>query len=87
MGYEDKMASYHHYFNNAGSVAWTGMVEIVTEPTFMNENVASFKKNDECSSMYNELCWSEISTFVKCVYRAIYVVIVMEDERKHCMWE
>ena len=44
MGYEEKMASDHHYFNNTVNIACTGMVEIVTEPNFMNEKVASLKK-------------------------------------------
>ena len=48
MGYEEKVASYHHYFNITGSVACTGTAEIVAEPNFMNEDVASFKETDEC---------------------------------------
>ena len=44
IGYKEKMASYHHYFNNTGSGTCTGMVEIMADPNFVNEWFASFKK-------------------------------------------
>ena len=43
MGYKEKMAFYHHYFNNTDSTACTGIVEIVTEPNFMNERLLVLK--------------------------------------------
>ena len=46
MGYEEKMASCHHYFNNTGSAACIGMVEIVIEPNFVNERLPVLKTDE-----------------------------------------
>ena len=50
MGYEEKMTSYYHYFNNTGIAACTAKVEIVTEPNIMNERLQVLK-TDMCSLM------------------------------------
>ena len=36
IGYEEKMASYHDYFNNTGSAACTGKVKIMAKPNLVS---------------------------------------------------
>ena len=47
MGYKEKMASYHYYFNNTGSAASTVTLKTVTEANIMNERLPVLK-TDEC---------------------------------------
>ena len=42
-GMQKKIAFNHHYLNNTGSSACTGMVQIMTQPNLVNETLLFLK--------------------------------------------